>query len=176
MEIACKCTLFLANIIWRSGHAIRSPFPLDSSILHHDCRLVSTVFYVILSSKVSLWLTKGKKTKPKLYSADRGEPPPHIVRTKCYGNRNEHSYPFLTDFAIENKTQTRQTKHSVTGIFCPNLDLNTAGKKPFLSVFVEIFVWCTQFSFWRLNRACNLHLFSTTPVRCITTLGRACWR
>ena len=30
------------------------------------------------------------------------------------------------DFAIENKTQTKQTKHSVTGDFCSNLDLNTA--------------------------------------------------
>ena len=38
---------------------------------------------------------------------------------KCYGNRNEHSYPLLTniDFAIVNKTQTQQTKHSVTGNF-----------------------------------------------------------
>ena len=30
------------------------------------------------------------------------------------------------DFAIENKRQTKQTKHSVTGDFCSNLDLNTA--------------------------------------------------
>ena len=33
------------------------------------------------------------------------------------------------DFAIENKTQTQQIKHSVLGIFCSNLYLNTAGKK-----------------------------------------------
>ena len=44
-------------------------------------------------------------------------------------------FPTLeTDFAIENKTQTQQTKHSVTfsnsGIFCSNLDLKTAGEKP----------------------------------------------
>ena len=31
------------------------------------------------------------------------------------------------DFVIENKTQT---KHSVTGDFCSNLDLNTALEKP----------------------------------------------
>ena len=46
----------------------------------------------------------------------------------------------MIDFAIENKTQTQQAKHSVTGIFCCNLDLNTAGEKLSMSVFVEIFV------------------------------------
>ena len=44
------------------------------------------------------------------------------------------------DFAIENKTQTQQTKYSITGGFCSSLDLKTAGEKPPLSVFVEIFV------------------------------------
>ena len=40
-------------------------------------------------------------------------------------------FPILvTDFDIENKTQTQQTEHSVTGIFCSNLDLKTAGEKP----------------------------------------------
>ena len=34
------------------------------------------------------------------------------------------------DIAIENKTQTQQTKHSVTGVFCSDLDLNTAREKP----------------------------------------------
>ena len=38
------------------------------------------------------------------------------------------------------KPQTPQTKHSVKGIFCPYLDLKTAGEKPSLSDFVEIFV------------------------------------
>ena len=39
-------------------------------------------------------------------------------------------FPILEiDFAIENKTQMQQTKHSVTGIFCFNLDLKTAGEK-----------------------------------------------
>ena len=33
------------------------------------------------------------------------------------------------DSSIENKTQPQQTKHSVMGIFCSNLDLNIAGKK-----------------------------------------------
>ena len=40
------CILRVANIIWRSGHAIRSSFPLDFSSLHYSCRRVSTVFYV----------------------------------------------------------------------------------------------------------------------------------
>ena len=43
------------------------------------------------------------------------------------------------DFAIENKTQTQKTKYSVTGVFCSSIDLKTAGEKPPLSVFVEIF-------------------------------------
>ena len=33
-------------------------------------------------------------------------------------------------FAIENKTHTQQTKHSVTGALCSNFDLNTAREKP----------------------------------------------
>ena len=34
------------------------------------------------------------------------------------------------DFTIENKTQTQQTKYSVTGVFCSILDLKTAGEEP----------------------------------------------
>lgn len=44
------------------------------------------------------------------------------------------------DFALENKTQTQQTKYSVTEIFYSNLDLNTAVEKLSLSVFVKISV------------------------------------
>ena len=40
------CIIRVANIIWRSGHAIRSSFPLDFSSLHYSCRRVFTVFYV----------------------------------------------------------------------------------------------------------------------------------
>ena len=43
-------------------------------------------------------------------------------------------------FAIENKTKTQQNKYSVVGVFLSRLDLKTAGEKPLLSVFVEIFV------------------------------------
>ena len=32
------CIIFVANIIWRSGHAIRSSFLLDFSFLHHSYR------------------------------------------------------------------------------------------------------------------------------------------
>ena len=39
----CKCVILVANIIWSSGHAIRS-FPLDFSFLRHSCRRVFTVF------------------------------------------------------------------------------------------------------------------------------------
>ena len=96
---------------------------------------------------------------------------------KCYGNRNEHSYLFLTQISPrKTKTQTQKTKHSVTRIFCSNLDRNTAGEKPSFSVFVGIFIWCARFSFVGLNRTRNFHFFFTTCVRCITTLGKACWR
>ena len=49
--------------------------------------------------------------------------------------------PIITiDFVVENKTRRQLTNHSVTGVLCSNLDLNTAGEKPSLSVLVEIFV------------------------------------
>ena len=38
--------VLVANIIWCSGRAVRSPFLLDFSFLHHSCRRVFTVFYV----------------------------------------------------------------------------------------------------------------------------------
>ena len=41
------------------------------------------------------------------------------------------------NFAIENKTQTQQAEHSVTGVFFffyHNLDLNTVGEKPSMSL------------------------------------------
>ena len=34
------------------------------------------------------------------------------------------------DFPVENKKQTQQSKHAVTGVFHHNLDLNTASEKP----------------------------------------------
>ena len=38
--------ILVANIIWRSGHAIRSSFLLDFSFLHHNSRVGFTVFFV----------------------------------------------------------------------------------------------------------------------------------
>ena len=40
------CIILVANIIWHSGHAIRSSYLLDFSLLHHSCWPVFTVFYV----------------------------------------------------------------------------------------------------------------------------------
>ena len=37
------CIILVANIIWRSGNAIRSSYLLDFSFLHHSCRRVFTV-------------------------------------------------------------------------------------------------------------------------------------
>ena len=54
--------------------------------------------------------------------------------------KRKQLFILMIDFAVESKTQTQQAKHSVTGIFCCNLDLNTAGEKLSMSVFVEIFV------------------------------------
>ena len=48
------CILRVANVIWRSGHAIRSSFPLDFSSLHYSCRRVFTVFYVQLRNIIVL--------------------------------------------------------------------------------------------------------------------------
>ena len=42
----CMCIVLVVNIIWRSGRAVRSPFLLDFSFLHHSCRRVFTFFYV----------------------------------------------------------------------------------------------------------------------------------
>ena len=42
-------------------------------------------------------------------------------------NTASHSYH---RFHNRKETQTQQTKHSVTRVFCYNLDLNTAGEKP----------------------------------------------
>ena len=42
----CMCIVIVANIIWCSSRAVRSPFLLDFSFLHHSCRRVFTVFYV----------------------------------------------------------------------------------------------------------------------------------
>ena len=53
------------------------------------------------------------------------------------------------DFAIENKTQTKQTKHSVTGDFCSNLDLNTAHDQNRLSQSL----WRSSFEAVLLRRA-----------------------
>ena len=39
------CIILVANIIWRSGHAIRSSFLLDIYFLRYSCRRVLTVFY-----------------------------------------------------------------------------------------------------------------------------------
>ena len=63
------------------------------------------------------------------------------------------------DFAKENKKQTQRTKLSVTGNFCSELDLNTAGEKPSLSVFVEIFARRTPISFVGLTRNRNFNFF-----------------
>ena len=80
------------------------------------------------------------------------------------------------DFAKENEKQTQRTKHSVTRNFYSDLDLNTAGEKPSLSVLVEIFAWRMLFSFVGLNRIRNFHFFFINWVKYITTLGGAYWR
>ena len=135
------------------------------------------LIHLILSSKV--WLTNYKEISLQQWNS-RALTGGNLRRLrcgiKCYGNRNEHSYLFLTYISPWKKTQTQKTKHSVTGIFCSNLDRNTVGEKPSFSVFVEIFIWCARFSFVGLNRTRNFHFFPTAWARCITILGRAFWR
>ena len=87
------------------------------------------VIQLILSSKISFWFAKRALTKG------------NVRRNKMLWQQKRTQLPILNiDFPIENKTQTRWTKHSVTGVFCSNLALNSTGEKPSLSVFVEIFV------------------------------------
>ena len=40
-NIRFVCIILVANIIWRSGHAIRSSFHVDFSFLHHNCEVSS---------------------------------------------------------------------------------------------------------------------------------------
>ena len=40
------CIILVANIVWRSGRAVRSPFRLDFSLLHYGWRHVFTVSLV----------------------------------------------------------------------------------------------------------------------------------
>ena len=80
------------------------------------------------------------------------------------------------DFAIENKTRTKQTKHSVTGAFVLILTwtpCSQARNRP-CQCFLKSSFRCARFSFVGLNRTRNFHFFFTTWVRCITTHGRAC--
>ena len=73
--------------------------------------------------------------------------------------------PIITiDFAVENKTRRQLTNHSVTGVLCSNLDLNTAGEKPSLSVLVEILV-CTQLM-QLVKKKCS-HICNVLNLRCI---------
>ena len=105
----------------------------------------SLLIQLILSPKVSFRFAKGitLRTATKLLSTDQAEPSPLLVRrNKMLLQQKRTQLP-----SIEYKTQTQQTKHSVAGVFCSNLELDTAGERPCLSVFVEIFVWCTRFSF-----------------------------
>ena len=136
------------------------------------------VIHLILSSKVRFWFTKGiTLLKRTLEHWARGTFSALITKEQNV-MVTETNTPLILSiaFAIENKTKTQQNKYSVVGVFWPRLDLKTAGEKPLLSVLVEIFVWCTRFSFIGLNRARNFYFFFATWVRCITTLGRACWR
>ena len=132
-------------------------------------------FYGIFGQNLPIFaaFTAILKTKLPQSNAIGVHTPPGV---KCLATEM-NTLPILNkDFAIENKTRTQQTKYSKTGVFCSSLDLKTAGEKPPSSAFVEIFVWCTRFSFVGLNRARNFYFIFATWVRCITTLGRACWR
>ena len=62
------------------------------------------------------------------------------------------------DFVIENKTQTQQTKHSTTGIFCSNLDLNTAGGRE--TVVVTL---CRNFRLMHAFLLCRVGPYSQLP-------------
>ena len=88
---------------------------------------------LIIWSKVSFWFTKGISLQQRNSGALTEA---NLRRTSVRWNKilwqqKRTQLPiFNIDFAKENKTQRQQTKYSVAGIFCSNLDLNTAGEKP----------------------------------------------
>ena len=163
----CLCTLW-------GKEQLAVKLPDDFSARISSC----LVIHLILSSKVRFWFTKGiTLLKRTLEHWARGTFFPLITKEQnVMVTETNTPLILIIAFAIEKKTKTQQNKYSVVGVFWSRLDLKTAGDKPLLSVFVEIFVWCTRFSFIGLNRARNFYFFFATWVRCITTLGRACWR
>ena len=104
----------------------------------------NTADCVVKSQILTTHFVGNYSTVTKLQSTVQGEPSPHLVRrNKMSWKQKRTSYPFLSQISSQkkkNKTQTQQTKHSVTGDFCSNLDLNTAVEEPSLSAFVQIFV------------------------------------
>ena len=104
----------------------------------------NTADCVVKSQILTTHFVGNYSTVTKLQSTVQGEPSLHLVRrNKMSWKQKRTSYPFLSQISSQkkkNKTQTQQTKHSVTGDFCSNLDLNTAVEEPSLSAFVQIFV------------------------------------
>ena len=91
---------------------------------------------MIISSKVSFWFAKEITLQQRNSGALTKE-----IRNNMLCKQKRTQLPIITiDFAEENKTRRQLTNHSVAGVFCSNLDPNTAGEKPSFSVLVEIFV------------------------------------
>ena len=115
---------------------------------------------LIISSKVSFWFAKEITLQQRNSGALTKE-----IRYDMLCKQKRTQLPIITiDFAVENKTRRQLTNHSVTGVLCSNLDLNTAGEKPSLSVLVEIFV-CTQLM--QLVEKKYSHIFHVLNLRCI---------
>ena len=110
----------ITSLVFRltGSTTIASAFAISevSSNLQWNCPMTSRRKIIVPRDtadsfvKVSFWFPKGN-TLQKRNSRVRAQD----ERIKCYCNRNEHSYPILTDFVMENKTQTQKTKHSVMG-------------------------------------------------------------
>ena len=103
-----------------------------------------------------------------------------LLREFLYCNETLEQRPRVTfaahRFRHRKHTQTQKAKHSITGIF---LFLSWPKHRRRETFFVSLrrdLRSCTRFTFVGLNRTRSFHFFSTAWVRCITTLGRACWR
>ena len=57
--------------------------------------------------KVRFWFPKGNTLQQRS----------SVRRIECYGNRNEHSYPFLTDFVMETKHKREKISSQWRGFF-----------------------------------------------------------
>ena len=131
-----------------------------------------------LSSKVSFCFGKGftlrKRNSRALTKGNLSHfIPSHLVRrNKMLWQQERTQLSILNiDFSIENKTQTKQTKRSVTVVFVITLTWIP-------QVTNRLWHSSTKSSLMHAAFLCRAEPYLQLPflLRCIKTLGRTCWR